>query len=75
MKVSTTIMNGKHGLTTLATVTVQQGHLDDGYIQLTINNLDDNCDAHVYLSTDEAEAIAMNLNLARKHAAISVRKS
>ena len=75
MHIVTMIKNGRRGLKDVGTVEVKEGHLDDGYIELYISNYDDQETATIYMTDDEAEAIAMNLNLARKHAAISVRKS
>lgn len=65
MNVSVMVMNG---LKIIGEVAVRGGHLDPGYIDLTINPYDE-AEAHacICLSRDEAEAVAANITLALKH--------
>ena len=78
MHIVTMIKNGKHGLKDIGTVEVKEGHLDNGYIELFVSNFehqDTATTATIFITVEEAEAIAMNLNLARKHSAINTRRS
>ena len=75
MHIVTMIKNGKHGLKDIGTVEVKEGHLDNGYIEMFVSNYEDQETATIFIDVDEAEAIAMNLNLARKHSAINTRRS
>ena len=77
MKVSTHIL-GAHGKL-IGMVTVQEGHLDTGYIEMMTKVLATDATknpgvAVIYMDTDEAEAVVRNLDLAIKHARTKLKR-